>query len=344
MQTAHPLSRRNLLKFTAGAAALPLLTGAPSALAQAAGPGFKVALDVRHPDLHKIVAPDAIAARVAGGFAFTEGPVWRNGALLFSDIPNRRIVRWRRLREGGEVTTFATGDSNGLTLDRQGRLLAAEHDGRRVSRISEDGSRTMLAERFEGKRLNSPNDVVVKSDGTIYFTDPPYAVQPHVAGTPRQPRWWTLPIPGKELPFNGVFRLGTDGKMSVVAEDFVLPNGLEFSPDESVLYIDDSAHRHVRALDVRPDGSLANNRVVMVMDSNDPGVADGIKVDLQGNVFCAGPGGVWVCRANGEILGRISMPEVTANLAWGENGTVLFFTSSTSVYRLQTLTQGHLLG
>lgn len=344
MQTSPSISRRDILKLTAGAAAVPLLGTSSTVHAQAAGPGFKVTLDVRHPDLHKIIAPDATAARAAGGFAFTEGPVWRNGALLFSDIPNRRIVRWRRLREGGEVTTFAVGDSNGLTLDRQGRLLAAEHDGRRVSRIADDGTRTMVAERFEGRRLNSPNDVLVKSDGTIYFTDPPYAVQPHVAGTPRQPRWWTLPIPGKELPFNGVFRLGTDGKLSVVADDFALPNGLEFSGDESVLYVNDSVHRHVRALDVRPDGSLANNRVLMVMDSSEPGVADGMKVDTSGNVFCAGPGGVWVCRSNGDILGRITMPEMTANLAWGENGSVLFFTSSTSVYRLPTLTRGKLLG
>lgn len=340
MHAANRMSRRDLLKFTALATALPLLARAPDAMGQAAGPGFKVTLDVRHPDLHKIIAPDATAARVAGGFAFTEGPVWRNGALLFSDIPNRRIVRWRPLREGSEVTTFATGNSNGLAVDRQGRLLAAEHDGRRLSRIADDGTRTVLAERFEGKRLNSPNDVLVKSDGTIYFTDPPFAVQPHVAGTPRQPRWWTQPMTGKELPFNGIFRLGTDGKLSVVADDFVLPNGLELSPDESLMYINDSAHRHIRALDVRPDGTLANSRVFLLMDSTEPGVADGLKVDVAGNVYCAGPGGVWVCRANGELLGRIVMPEVTANLGWGENGTVLFFTSNTSVYRLQTLTRG----
>ena len=341
MKTAKPMTRRDALKLTAGASAWPLLARASTTLAQAAGPGFKVTLDVRHPDLHKLVAADATVARVAGGFAFTEGPVWRKGALLFSDIPNRRIVRWRPLREGSEVTTFATGDSNGLAIDRQGRLLAAEHDGRRLSRIADDGTRTTLAERFEGKRLNSPNDVLVKSDGTIYFTDPPFAVQPHVAGTPRQPRWWTLPIPGKELAFNGIFRLGTDGKLSVVADDFVLPNGIELSPDESVMYINDSANRHIRALDVRPDGSLANSRVLLLMDSTEPGVADGLKVDLAGNVYCAGPGGVWVCRANGELLGRIVLPEVTANLGWGENGTVLFLTSSTSVYRLQTLTRGY---
>mgnify|MGYP001279723496 CR=1 FL=1 len=135
-------------------------------------------LETRHAGLHDLVSPDAVAERVAGGLTFTEGPVWRGGGLLFSDIPNKRIVRWRRLPEGPELTTYARGMSNGLTLDRQGRVLAAEHDGRRVTRVADDGSRTVLVERFEGKRLNSPNDIVVKSDGSIYFTDPPYAVQP----------------------------------------------------------------------------------------------------------------------------------------------------------------------
>src|ERR1043166_6961176 len=134
-------------------------------------------LDVRNPGLHDLVAPDAAIERIAGGLVFTQGPGWGGGALLFSDIPNDRIVRWRRLPEGPELTTFATGMSNGLTLDRQRQVLAAGHDGRCVSRVADDGTRTVLAEQFQGKRLNSPNDIVVKSDGSIYFTDPPYAVQ-----------------------------------------------------------------------------------------------------------------------------------------------------------------------
>src|SRR5213593_3482191 len=139
-------------------------------------------LETRDPRLHDLVAPEAAIDCIAGGLGFTEGPVWRGGALLFSDIPNTRIVRWRRLPEGPELTTFATGMSNGLTLDRQGRVLAAEHDGRRVTRVADDGARTVLAEHFQSKRLNSPNDIVVKSDGSIYFTDPPYAVQPSRPG------------------------------------------------------------------------------------------------------------------------------------------------------------------
>jgi len=301
-------------------------------------------LDLRNPGLHDLVAPDVLIERIAGGLGFTEGPVWRGNALLFSDIPNNRIARWCRLPEGPELTTYAIGQSNGLTLDRQGRILAAEHGGRRVSRVADDGTRTALAERFEGKRLNSPNDIVVKSDGSIYFTDPPYAVQIGTPGVARPEGWWKAPIPGKELSLHGVYRLTSDGVPQLLVEDFALPNGLAFSPDESLLYVDDSAHKHIRAFDVGSDGGLTNSRILLEMASNDPGVADGMKVDLQGNVFCTGPGGVWVCRADGTLLGRIILPELPANLAWGEDGSVLFLTARTSVYRMQTKTRGALLG
>jgi gluconolactonase len=299
-------------------------------------------LEVRDPGLHDLIAPDAAIERIAGGLTFTEGPVWRAGHLLFSDIPNKRIVRWRRLPEGPELTTYATGMSNGLTLDRQGRVLAAEHDGRRVTRVADDGTRTVLAEQFQGKRLNSPNDIVVKSDGAVYFTDPPYGVRPAPPGTVRPAGWWSQTIPGKEQPSNGVYRLAPDGALRLVADDFALPNGLAFSPDESVLYIDDSAHKHIRAFDVAPDGSLTRGRILLDMKSDDPGVPDGLKVDVRGNVFCTGPGGVWVCRPDGALLGRIVLPELPANLAWGEDGSVLFLTARTSVYRLATRTRGTL--
>src|SRR5262245_25554991 len=301
-------------------------------------------LDVRDKRLHDLVAPDAPVERVAGGFTFTEGPVWRRGELLFSDIPNNRIARWRRLPEGPELTTFTTGMSNGLTLDKQGRVLAAEHYGRRVTRVADDGTRTVLAEHFQGKRLNSPNDIIVKSDGAIYFTDPPYGVQPSRPGTVRAADWWKQPIPGKEQTVHGVYRLAPDGRLDLVVDDFALPNGLAFSPDESVLYIDDSAHKHIRAFDVRPDGTLTRSRILLDMSSNDPGVPDGMKVDVQGNVFCTGPGGVWVCRADGAWLGRIVLPELPANLGWAEDGSVLHVTARTSVYRVQTRTRGTLSG
>ncbi len=299
-------------------------------------------LEVHDPGLHDLVAPDAPIDRIAGGLGFTEGPVWRGTDLLFSDIPNKRIVRWRRLPEGPEVTTFATGMSNGLTLDRQGRVLAAEHDGRRVTRVGDDGKRTVLAEQFQGKRLNSPNDLVVKSDGFIYFTDPPYGVQPSTPGVPRPAGWWTKPIPGKEQPCNGVYRLAPDGSLQLLVDDFALPNGLAFSPDESVLYIDDSAHKHIRAFDVRPDGTLTGSRILLDMASDDPGVPDGLKVDVHGNVFSTGPGGLWVCRPDGTLLGRIVLPELPANLGWGEDGSTLYVTARTSIYRLPTRTRGRL--
>jgi gluconolactonase len=300
--------------------------------------------DVRDQGLHDLIDANAPIERVAGGLGFTEGPVWRDNELFFSDIPNDRIVRLRRLPEGPELTTYATGKSNGLTLDRQGQVIAAEHGGRRVARVADNGTRTALVEQYQGKRFNSPNDIVVKSDGAIYFTDPPYAVQPSKPGMARPEGWWRADIPGKELAVNGVYRLGTDGSLRLVADDFALPNGLAFSPDESVLYIDDSAHKHIRALDVAADGSLKNSRILLDMASSEPGVPDGLKVDLAGNVFCTGPGGLWVCRANGKLLGRVILPELPANLAFGEDGSVIFATARTSVYRIPTRTRGALLG
>jgi sugar lactone lactonase YvrE len=300
-------------------------------------------LETRNPALEDLVAPDASLQRIAGGLSFTEGPIWRGDHLLFSDIPNKRIARWRPLPEGPELTTFSTGCSNGLTLDRQGVLLAAEHDGRRVSRIADDGSRTTVVERFQDKRLNSPNDIVVKSDGAIYFTDPPYGVQSKWEG-PILPGFWSSQMPGKEQPCNGVYRIDPDGTLQLLVDDFVLPNGLAFSPDEKVLYVDDSERKHIRAFDVRPDGSLGNGRVLLDMTSPDPNVPDGMKVDVNGNLFCTGPGGVWVCRPDGELLGRLILPELPANVGWGEDGSVLFFTAQTSVYRLETRTRGTLPG
>jgi len=303
-----------------------------------------VLFDVRNPGLHDLVATDAVVERIAGGLVFTEGPVWRGGALLFSDIPNNRIARWRRLPEGPELTTYAKGHSNGLTLDRQGRVLAAEHGGRRVTRVADDGRRTVLAEQFQGKRLNSPNDIVVRSDGAIYFTDPPYALFPSPPGAARPEGWWKDSISGKEQPCNGVYRLAPGGELQLLVDDFALPNGLAFTPDESVLYVNDSDRKHIRAFDVSADGRLTKSRILLDMASNEPGVPDGMKVDLQGNIFCTGPGGTWVGRADGTLLGRIILPELPANLAWGEDGTVLFFTARTSVYRLQTRTRGAILG
>jgi len=267
--------------------------------------------------------------QVATGFGFTEGPVWCKDYLLFSDIPRNRIVRWHMRSEGPEVTTFRSpsGNSNGLTLDRSGRLIACEHSTRRVTRTEVDGSVSVLAERYEGRRLNSPNDVVVRSDGSIYFTDPPYGLENLNA--------W------KELSFNGVYRFAPDGKLVLLVDDFDRPNGLAFSPDESVLYIDDTSRSHIRAFDVSPDGNLGNGQVLIDMQSSETGAPDGMKVDEKGNIYCTGPGGLWVIDSNGQCLGRIMLPALPANLAWGDTDRrTLYITARSSIYRLRLAVPG----
>jgi sugar lactone lactonase YvrE len=269
--------------------------------------------------------------RIATGFSFTEGPVWRGDDLLFSDIPNNRTVRYRPLPEGPEITTFRhpSGNANGLTLDRQGNLIACEHSGRRVSRVAADGNVQTLADTYEGKRLNSPNDVVVRSEGSIFFTDPPYGLRNQSEG--------------KELPFNGVFRLDPSGALHLLVDDFERPNGLAFSPDEKTLYVDDSFKWHIRAFDVGSDGSLSNGRILCELKPkpDERGVPDGMKVDCEGNIYCTGPGGVWIFSEMGRLLGRIVMPEVTANLAFGgEDRQTLYLTGSTSLYRLRVSVPG----
>ena len=263
--------------------------------------------------------------KLAGDFQFTEGPIWQaDGALLFSDIPASRIYRWTP-DGGAQVWREPTGNSNGLTLDREGRLIACEHSGRRVSRTEADGTVAAIASHFNGGKLNSPNDVVVKSDGVVYFTDPPYGIQPAE----------------REQPVNGVYRILTDGTLELLVEDFDRPNGLAFSPDESILYIDDSPRRHVRAFDVRPDGTLANNRVLADMDHPQPGSPDGMKIDEEGHLYVTGATGVWVFEPDGELLGVVVTPERPANCAWGDDDRQsLYITAQTSLYRVRTKVAG----
>jgi gluconolactonase len=297
--------------------------------------------EAHDPAFHRLVPEDTVVERVAAGFAFTEGPVWNGDQLLFSDIPNNRIVRWRELPEGPEVTTHTCPSgwplgqptkvvlvgSNGLTLDRQGRLIACEHGNRRVSRHEPDGSVVALAERFEGKRLNSPNDVVCRSDGRIYFSDPAYGLFERSEG--------------KELPFQGVFRIDPDGSLHLLADDFEGPNGLAFSPDERTLYVDDSGRRHIRAFDVDAEGNISNGRLFADCAHPDAGSPDGMKVDVEGNVYCAAAGGVWVLDPAGKLLGRIIAPDLPANCAWGgSEWMTLFITARPSVYRLRVAVAG----
>jgi gluconolactonase len=260
--------------------------------------------------------------RLASGFQFIEGPVWRpDGSLLFTDIPANRIYRWTA-ESGAVVWREPTGNANGLTLDRKGRLIACEHTTRRVSRTEADGQVIAIADQYRGRRLNSPNDVVVRSDGTIYFTDPPYGID-------------DLPD-AREQPANGVYRITPGGDVAIVADDFDRPNGLALSPDESILYVDDSRRRHVRAFDVREDGTVTNNRVMADMDHPQPGNPDGMKIDEEGHLYVTGATGVWVFEPNGEPLGVIVTPERPANCAWGdEDRKSLYITARTSLYRIR---------
>jgi gluconolactonase len=274
------------------------------------------------PQLEKIIAASAQIQALADGFGGpmgpAEGPLWwqEERCLLFSDIHNDRRMKY--LPGGGvSVVQEPTNRANGLTRDLQGRLVACEHDTRRVTRLELDGSLTVIANSFQGRQLNRPNDVVVKSDGCIYFTDP-----------------WTFATPPEQwdLSFSGVCRVTPNlGSMNLLVDDFVLPNGLAFSPDESVLYINDSRRGHIRAFDVMPNGALAKHtdRVFADLRGDEPGVPDGMKVDKEGNVYCGGAGGLWIMDPTGKKLGRIVHgASATTNLAFGgDDWKTLYFTS-----------------
>ena len=255
-----------------------------------------------------------------------EGPLWwaDGGYLLISDIHNnRRMI----LDSDQKIRTFqeSTNRSNGLTRDLQGRLVACEHDSRRVTRLEANGDVTVLANSFQGRQLNRPNDVIVKSDGSIYFTDP-----------------WTHRRPAEqwELDFSGVYRLSADlGTLTLLAKDFIVPNGLAFSPDETQLFVNDSRRGHIRVFDMQDDGTIAraSDRVFCDLTGSMSGVPDGMKVDVEGNVYCGGSGGLWILDPNGEHLATIAHEATaTTNLAFGGNDwKTLFFTTRNSLGSVQ---------
>jgi gluconolactonase len=254
-----------------------------------------------------------------------EGPVWwKEGSyLLFNDIHNDKRMKYT---PGQGVTLFKDGvnRANGLTRDLQGRLIACVHDSRRVTRQEPDGSITVVANSFQGKRLNRPNDVIVKSDGCIYFTDPNHNIVPEQ---------WDLQHPG-------VYRLTPDlGTMSLVTDSFVAPNGLAFSPDEKLIYIADSRRNHIRAFEVLPNGLLAKHtdRLFADLRGSEPGAADGVKVDTQGNIYCGGSGGLWILDPNGKKLGRIVHGQpATTNMAFGgDDWKTLYFTSRVNLSKIE---------
>jgi gluconolactonase len=293
-----------------------------------------------------LIAPDTKIEKIADDLKWSEGPLWdaKTKSLLFSDIPRNVIMQWNAdngvstflERSGYTGATPFTGyepGSNGLTFDPQGRLTLCQHGDRRISRREADGTMIPVAVGYNGKKLNSPNDLAFDDQGNLYFTDPPF-------GLPKQ-----FDDPGKELPFNGVFRVAKDGKVTAVATDLEAPNGLGFSPDYKTLYVANARQSSPiwKAYAVRADGSLDKGRVFAdsaPLYKQGDGVPDGLKVDVQGNVFATGPGGVLVYSPEGKLLGRILTGVPTANVAFGEDGSTLFITANHRVLRMRTQTRG----
>ncbi|HEY2937432.1 MAG TPA: SMP-30/gluconolactonase/LRE family protein [Gaiellaceae bacterium] len=289
--------------------------------------------------LHDLVDADAQVEQVATGFTFTEGPIWMaDGSLHFSDMPADKRRRWHP-DEGVAVLRDPSNKCNGMTRDNGGNLIVCEHVTSSVVREKPGGTRETIASHWQGKELNSPNDVIVARDGSIVFTDPTYGRMPGF-GLERE----------QDLDFQGVYRIPAGGgELELLVDDFVQPNGLCFSPDESLLYVNDTDRAHVRVFDVGPDGSLSNGRVfadgIGDGDLAKGGLVDGMKADERGNVYVTGPDGVWVFEPNGEHLGVIQVPESVGNINWGDDDwRTLYIPSSTSLYRVRMKVAGNKLG
>lgn len=291
-----------------------------------------MSVEIRDPKFRSVVGDSVVFEKIATGLLFTEGPLWHpaDKYLLFSDMPGDHLRKWDA-RNG--VTTFRKpcAQSNGLTWDEQGRLIVCEHATSRVTRTEGDGRSTIVASHHEGKELNSPNDVIVKSDGGIYFTDPTYG-RAEYFGNPR-------PL---QLDFRGVYRAEPDGsRLTMLVGDFGQPNGLCFSRDERQLFVNDTDRQHIRVFDVRPDGTLSNGRIWAETTGEGPGAPDGMKIDSEGNIYCCGPGGIHIFDPGAVCLGVIRVPEYTANFCFGdEDLRSLYVTASSSVYRLRVRTAG----
>ena len=281
------------------------------------------------PRFHDIVPRDVLLERVSHGHIFTEGPAWnaREGALYWTDIIGNTIWKWAP-GVGRSVVLRPSGKANGMTFDKQGRLLVAGWTNRTVWRMELDGSIVPLATHYDGKKIGTPNDIVVKSDGSIYFTDPPGGVG-------------IVEMEGEDLqqylPYSGVYRLEPETrKLTLLTTEVVNCNGLTFSPDESILYINDTGGRFIQAYDVQADGTLNNSRRFADVVGEEAGNPDGMKVDVQGNVYCTGPAGIHVFDAAGKYLGRLKVPEHCTNMAWGDaDWKTMYITARTSVYRMR---------
>ncbi len=265
------------------------------------------------------VPEDATLDKIADGFQFVEGPVWHpNEFLIFSDIPGNTVYKWDPATGTTETFHKPSGNSNGLSLDLPGNVLLCQHGKRRVARLEENGTETALATHYDGKRLNSPNDLAVKSDGSIFFTDPPYGIS---SGQ-------------EELGFYGIYRLTPEGEVILLDKSLNRPNGICFSPDESKLYVNDSQARRIYVWGVTEDLTLENRKLFYTMSGS--GSADGMKVDTQGNLYSTGPGGVWIFAPDGTLLDKISVPGQTTNLNWGDaDYQTLYITSGKALYKIR---------
>jgi gluconolactonase len=344
-----------MTRFTLAASACLLST----AIAQAAGDNAVVRLD---PALDQLVAPDAKVELVKGGFGFTEGPVWmtegKSGYLLFTDIPGNvvwkltpdgkasvylqnvgyqgpEVWRWGGIQNNGfdrndqRFEEFAMIGADGLTVDRQGRLILATFGGRSLMRIEKNGKRTVLADSYQGHRFGGPNDVVVKSDGAIYFTD--------TYGSFRLRE----KDPRKELDYTGVY-MWKDGKLSLLVKDMPMVNGLAFSPDEKYLYVNGSRENYVNRYEVKPDGTLTNGKLFIDLSKEtERGITDGLRVDAKGNLYETGPGGVWIISPDAKHLGTIRAPEQATNVGFGDpDKKTLYIAARTGIYKIRVLTPG----
>jgi gluconolactonase len=280
----------------------------------------------------QVVGTTVEFTQIATGCLFTEGPLWHPTGqyLLWSDMPGDHLRRWS-VKDGVSTFRKPCNKSNGLTWDREGRLLACEHASSQVSRTEADGRIIPLATHYQGKQLNSPNDIVCAADGSIYFSDPPYG----------RAEYYGVPRP-QELSFQGVFRVGPDPQHpTLLADDFDRPNGLCFSLDGRRLFVNDTARRHIRVFDVKADGTLSGGKVWAETTGEGKGAPDGMKLDSKGNVYCCGPGGIHVFSPEAVCLGVIHVPEHVANFAWGDADLQnLYITASTSVYRIRVKVPG----
>ena len=289
-------------------------------------------IETSRPEFNQIIPEETGIETIADGFIFTEGPLWdeRGKRLLFSDIPADTIYSWTQ-SDGAQVFRHPAGFPNGLTFNKQGDLIACEHRTRAVTISKGNGKPQIIASTYQGKKLNSPNDVVSASDGSIIFTDPIYGLREGNGGPAEA-----------ELDFQGLYRITPDGDLELLSDTFERPNGLLLSQDEKQLYVADTVRQHIRVFDVGDDWQLSGGCVwAELWDDDFGGRPDGMKIDHQGNLFSAGPGGVWVFNPQGELIGRIYLPDKTSNMAWGDDGLgSLFITSSSRVYRIRTQTHG----